>query len=315
VLNGSFTLTPSKAGFNFSPAGQDITVNGASVTEVNFSSTVQTFSITGTISGAGGNGATVALSGAANMTATADANGNFTFSVVNGDYTVTPSKDGYAYTPTNRNVIVSGAAVIDTNFSSVFSPSETTPFHDDFNRSIIGGNYLLADDGSFFGPPTVDGTTFLDSANKTSVALVQSSAAMIGANQFARVKLVDFVNTDAVPSLFLRMTLRPDKKDIQSGYELDFGKLPDNSGEYFAIYYKDPTTGWQTVQDITTISVPIPADSVVEFHASGTTLQLLINGQIAWTGIHSGLTTGAPGLGGWGNAILDEFFAGNYVAD
>jgi hypothetical protein len=201
----------------------------------------------------------------------------------------------------SQNVTVNGASALNTNFSSVFWPTETTPFHDDFNRTVIGANYTLANSASFFGPPVLDGATFRASdVDKTTVALVLPSAAVIEANQFARVQLVDFVNNDAVPSLFLRMTLRPDKTDIQSGYELDFGKLPDNSGEYFAIYYKDPVTGWQVLQDITTSPVPIPAGSVVEFHASGTTLQLLINGQIAWTGIHSGLTTGAPGLGGWG---------------
>jgi hypothetical protein len=197
---------------------------------------------------------------------------------------------------------------------SALTSAQSTPFHDDFNRTIIGSNYAIADDGSFFGPPILNGTTFLNSnSGKTTVALVQPSAATIGGDQFARVTLVNFVDVDAVPSLFLRLTLKPDKRDIQSGYELDFGKLPDNGGEYFAIYYKDPTTGWQTVQDITPSTVPIAAGSVVEFHASGTTLQLLINNQVAWSGTHSGLTTGAPGLGGWGNPILDEFFADNYT--
>ena len=119
LANGSYTVTPSSVGYTFTPANQNVTVSGANVTGVNFSSAAATYSISGTISGAGGSGATVKLSGAANSTTTADGSGNYSFSnLANGSYTVTPSNVGYTFTPANQNVTVSGANVTGVNFSS-----------------------------------------------------------------------------------------------------------------------------------------------------------------------------------------------------
>jgi hypothetical protein len=115
LANGSYTVTASKAGFIMTPASQAITINGANGT-ANFSS-AQTFTITGTISGAGGSGATVSLTGAATATTTANTSGAYSFSVVNGSYTVTPSKTGYVFTPAGQAVTVSGASKT-ANFSS-----------------------------------------------------------------------------------------------------------------------------------------------------------------------------------------------------
>jgi hypothetical protein len=41
LANGSYTVTPSKSGYIFTPANRAVTVNGASVTAVNFTSTAQ----------------------------------------------------------------------------------------------------------------------------------------------------------------------------------------------------------------------------------------------------------------------------------
>ncbi len=60
--NGSYTVTPSKSGFTFTPASTAVNVSNASVTGVNFSAaSTAIYSISGTISGTGGNGATVTL--------------------------------------------------------------------------------------------------------------------------------------------------------------------------------------------------------------------------------------------------------------
>jgi len=117
VANGSYTITPSVPGFTFSPVSQSFTVNNANVTGVAFTSTALTYSISGTITG--GSGATVALSGAASATTTADGSGNFSFTGLgNGSYTVTPSKTGYTFTPTNKAVTISNANVTGVNFTA-----------------------------------------------------------------------------------------------------------------------------------------------------------------------------------------------------
>src|SRR5260370_7543075 len=102
--------------------------------------TPQTYSISGTISpAAGGNGATVTLSGAASATATANGSGAFAFSgLPNGTYTLTPSHTGYTFNPTSQNVTVSGANVTGGNITATFQVGQPftisgtiNPPHDD----------------------------------------------------------------------------------------------------------------------------------------------------------------------------------------
>ena len=122
MSNGSYTITPSRSGFSFSPANQPVTVNSANVTGVNFSTV--TYSISGTISGTGGNGATLNLTGTSSATVTADVSGNYAFTgLQNGSYTVTPSNSGFGFSPTNRSVTLSSANVTGVNFSAALDYS------------------------------------------------------------------------------------------------------------------------------------------------------------------------------------------------
>lgn len=116
LTSGSYTVTPSKTGYVFTPSNLAVTVSGANAT-ANFSS-AQTYTISGTIIGLGGNGTTVKLTGGATATVTANASGVYTFTVANGSYTVTPTKTGYVFTPTSQAVTVSGANKT-ANFISV----------------------------------------------------------------------------------------------------------------------------------------------------------------------------------------------------
>ena len=55
LTNGTYTVTPSSLGMTFTPASRSVTVSGANVTGVNFTSAVTpTFSVSGSISGSGG---------------------------------------------------------------------------------------------------------------------------------------------------------------------------------------------------------------------------------------------------------------------
>jgi len=120
LTNGTYTVTPAKTGFTFSPASQSVTVSGANVTGVNFTATpIPTWSVSGTVSpAANGTGTTLTLSGAASQSTTADASGNFTFSgLANGSYTVTPSKTGFSFSPASQPVTISGANVTGVNFT------------------------------------------------------------------------------------------------------------------------------------------------------------------------------------------------------
>jgi hypothetical protein len=80
-----------------------------------------TWTISGTITGAGANSATVTLSGAASAVVTTAATGAATYSftgLYNGSYTVTPTKTGHTYTPTSASIFLTNASVTQ-NFTSV----------------------------------------------------------------------------------------------------------------------------------------------------------------------------------------------------
>ena len=133
LSNGGYTVTPSKAGYTFTPNFYGFNVSGANVTK-NFTADLIAYSISGTLTSGGSalSGVTVNLTGAATQSATTDGNGNYSFSgLLNGAYTITPSKTGYTFTPPSINVNVNGADVTGQNFAAplgkatLVSPSGT----------------------------------------------------------------------------------------------------------------------------------------------------------------------------------------------
>jgi ELWxxDGT repeat protein len=82
-----------------------------------------TYGISGTITdvdGAAESGVSVSLTGAAERAATTDPGGNYAFTgLANGDYTVTPTKSGYACSPLSRSVTVSGGDQAGVNFAAM----------------------------------------------------------------------------------------------------------------------------------------------------------------------------------------------------
>ncbi len=127
LKNGTYTITPSKTGYAFSPAYYSVTVSDADVTGKDFTATATaSYSISGTVSGATNSGVTMTLTGAANATTITASNGTYTFSGLgNGSYTVTPSKSGYTFSPTNLSVTISGANQTGKNFTATAAPTYT----------------------------------------------------------------------------------------------------------------------------------------------------------------------------------------------
>ncbi|MCU1224398.1 MAG: hypothetical protein JWQ42_2491 [Edaphobacter sp.] len=198
VANGLYTVTPTKTGYVFSPPSQVVTINAANAT-VNFSSTVQTYTITGTISGAGGAGATVKLTGAATVTVTANASGVYTFTgLANGSYTVTPTKTGYVFSPANQAVTIN-AANATANFSSALQTytitgtisggggaSATVKLTGTATATVTAnasGVYTFTGvaNGSYTVTPTKTGHLFIPSSKTTTV----NSANVTGVNFFS----------------------------------------------------------------------------------------------------------------------------------
>jgi hypothetical protein len=158
----------------------------------------QTYSISGTISG--GTGATVTLSGAASATTTANSSGNYSFTgLANGAYTVTPSKNGYTFSPASQSVTLSGANQTAINFTGTAqtwsisgtisggagatvtlsgAASATTTANSSGNYSFTGlanGTYTVtpSNAGFTFSPATQ--TVTLNGGNATAVNFTATS--------------------------------------------------------------------------------------------------------------------------------------------
>jgi hypothetical protein len=160
----------------------------------------QAYTLSGTISPTtGGGGATVALTGAASATVTADSSGNFTFTgLANGTYTVTPSRAGYAFSPSRLTVTISGASVtsgvtftasaLTYSISGTISPTAggsgaTVALSGAATATVTtdaSGNYTFSglSNGSYALTPSHTGYTF----NPTSQNATINTASVTGIN-------------------------------------------------------------------------------------------------------------------------------------
>ena len=122
LANGTYTVTPSRPGYTFTPTARTVTINGANVTGVDFTATASTatYSLSGLISPTSlGTGTTLALSGGATGTTGTTSGGTYSFTgLTNGSYIVTPSRPGYTFAPTARTVTINGANVTGVNFTA-----------------------------------------------------------------------------------------------------------------------------------------------------------------------------------------------------
>jgi hypothetical protein len=122
LADGAYTVTPSLAGFAFTPPSSPVTVSSGNVTNVNFVGTPAVgFSVSGTVRTPAGlpiAGVIMGLSGAVTKTVLTDTAGNYSLTgLPNGSYTVTPSRAGLAFTPPSRNVTISGGNVTSQDFT------------------------------------------------------------------------------------------------------------------------------------------------------------------------------------------------------
>ena len=116
--DGSYVLTPSKGGHQFTPASANVEVSGADDTGNDFTAE-GVYTISGTITGDEVEGVTVALTGDATDSTTSAADGTYSFTgVVDGSYTVTPTLAGYTFAPADASVTVSGADDTGNDFVS-----------------------------------------------------------------------------------------------------------------------------------------------------------------------------------------------------
>ncbi len=133
--DGTYTVTPSLAGYVFSPASTAVTVIGSNIMGQDFAGTpsvATTHGISGDVtdhgSGTGLAGVVLNLSGASTASTATDSSGSYAFSgLLDGNYTVTPSLTGYTFDPASIDVPMNGGDVTGQDFtdSAVWSSVES----------------------------------------------------------------------------------------------------------------------------------------------------------------------------------------------
>jgi hypothetical protein len=156
--DGLYLVTPSFAGFTFTPANCLVSVAGPSVTSVQFTSAFAPHSISGRVTGPVISGVPVALSGDASAVTVTAADGTYTFTgLANGSYAVTPSLVGYYFSPVKAPVAVDGANVSGVDF--VIAPAHLISGH--VSGDVLAGVKVTLS-GASAAETTTDGTGYYE---------------------------------------------------------------------------------------------------------------------------------------------------------
>jgi hypothetical protein len=136
--SGTYQITPTQAGFSFTPPERMVTLTVDGAIGLNFTRQVALevgFSISGAVihkrTGQPISGVEMTLAGATTATVFTDATGQYSFTgVADGRYTITPAKSGFRFKPPRRNLRMQGADLIVRDFSgdaaAASKPAKTT---------------------------------------------------------------------------------------------------------------------------------------------------------------------------------------------
>jgi Concanavalin A-like lectin/glucanases superfamily/Domain of unknown function (DUF1929)/Bacterial Ig domain/Kelch motif len=311
VANGTYTVFPTESGYTFTPGNRSVTVSGFPVTGYDFTALAMTGSISGTISPASlGSGAHVTLGGLA-VTTTADSAGNYSFSgLPDGIINVTPTKLGYAFTPSHQSVtIVNGNSLTAVNFaiqatptwtvSGTISPAgvcggATVTLTGAATPSTVtadsSGNYTFTGvaDFSYFVTPSKSGCTFTPAYRTATV----NGADVSGLGFVAQSLTGSISGTISPPSNGAGTTVilgeaQQTIADSNGNYTLN--NVPN--GAYTVVSYKPGYSFTPTTQSVTVNGAPV---SGVNFVAKSTTGS--ISGTISPASLGSGAQVTLGGM-------------------
>lgn len=315
VLDGSYTVTPSKGTFIFTPANAAVTVARASVSAVNFTGqAAPTFTLSGTI--AGGAGATVTLSGAAAATTTADASGAYSFTgLLNGSYTVTPARSGYTMTPGSAAVTIAGAnATANFTAQAVVITGTVTPLSIGAGATVtLSGAataVATADASGVFTFSAVANGSYTVTPSKTGFVFTPANRAVIVSG--ASVAAVDFSGAP-VPTFSLSGSVAGGTATVNLTGGATATTTTDAAGNYS---FAGLPAGTYTVTPVKSGYTVSPANQTVTIASANvtavnfTTQAVLISGTITPASIGAGATVT---LSGAASAVVTADAAGNYT--
>lgn len=140
---GTYTITPSKSGYTFSPASQSVSFSSYNVRGKNFTAYPSLHSITGIVTDEEGYGiAGVTIRTHTGLTTLTNNTGNYTFSgLPGGTYTLTPSRGSDVFSPTLSSIsLPSASPVLNFTITGRMSISGTVT---DQNNQPVGGVSIL----------------------------------------------------------------------------------------------------------------------------------------------------------------------------
>jgi hypothetical protein len=201
---GNYTVTPVTSGYTYNPTNRTYNSLSADQTTANFTATsTTTFTVSGHIWNASGSaisGVTVTLSGGPGGSTTTDGSGEYSFSGLPAteNYTVTPSKTNYTFSPGSRvfnNLGANSAA----HFTGTSTITYTLSGHiQNANTVAIGGVTVTLSGGqagtttsdgsgnySFAGLPSTNNYTVTPSRTNFTFTLTSLAFANLSANQSA----------------------------------------------------------------------------------------------------------------------------------
>jgi PKD repeat protein len=248
LLDGSYTVAPSYSTWTFTPLSRNVNISGTDPPPQDFVGTRPSYTVSGTLLSAGGgamSGVSVALTGY--PPATTNASGVFQFTgVYDGSYTLTPTLVGWTFTPASRPVNVSGANVVNQNFTGYTPPSAYVeaspssgfiPLDVDFDASGSydpDGGAITQYEWDWDG----DGTYDFDSGNDPTVQHTYSDAG----NYPAVVRVTDDEGVSATDGVLISATEQgnlppvaslsadPTSGEVPLDVDFDAGGSHDNDG-------------------------------------------------------------------------------------
>ncbi len=127
IPSGTHTVTPSLANYHFQPPSRTVQVAGANVTGVDFEAVADTFTISGTIKDSAGNRLQGVQVACGDKSAVTNAQGQYLLSGLRaGNYTVTPTKAGYLFSPAQQEITVPPSAA-NVDFTAYYDMTVQLP--------------------------------------------------------------------------------------------------------------------------------------------------------------------------------------------
>jgi hypothetical protein len=190
ACNSSDSSVSSTSSPSTVPSGITSTSNGTSTTSG--------YTISGVVSGT--TGVSMTLAGTAATTTTTDSSGNFSFATLAaGNYTVSPSKTGYVFSPVSRAATVSSASLSNLTFAATATTAATYTISGTVVGSAVAG-VVITLNGSNVGSVVTD-----LSGNYTFSGLVSGTytvTASLDGYSFTSPLIVSLGNVDSASNNF-----------------------------------------------------------------------------------------------------------------